>query len=155
MAITRACIDGFRSNLAQSFSTWLPITWFKVKRSKVKVTAYVTGNTDSLRNLWDKLTYLSWAVGVATYLSGGRGHGHVASNGCQAEVHKQYFQNKKKPRKPQNVWRDVVRASRCNAFAIARFLVFNVLYAFIQWHSEKISSLCTNTNITKHFRMTL
>ena len=29
-----------------------------------------------------------------------------------------------KPEKNQNVWRDVVRPSRCNAFAIARFLVF-------------------------------
>ena len=48
MAITRACIDRFRSNLAQSFITWLqPVRWFKVKESKVKVTAYVTANTDS------------------------------------------------------------------------------------------------------------
>ena len=29
-----------------------------------------------------------------------------------------------RPQKTQNVWRDVVRPSRCNAFAIARFLVW-------------------------------
>ena len=37
-------------------------------------------------------------------------------------VRKQYFQTKQ-TRKAHNVWRDVVRPSRCNAFAIARFLV--------------------------------
>ena len=66
MAITRACIDRFRSNSAQSFSTWHPILWFKFKGSKFKVTAYVTGNTDSLQNLWVYLTYLTWALGVST-----------------------------------------------------------------------------------------
>ena len=29
-----------------------------------------------------------------------------------------------KPKKTQNVWRDIVRPSRCNAFATARFQVF-------------------------------
>ena len=38
-------------------------------------------------------------------------------------VRKQYFQTKQ-PRKTQNVWCNVVRRSRCNAFAIARFLVY-------------------------------
>ena len=36
-------------------------------------------------------------------------------------VRKQYFQTKQS-RKTENIWRDVVRLSRCNAFAIARFL---------------------------------
>ena len=38
-------------------------------------------------------------------------------------VRKQYFQTKQ-ARKTQNVWRNVVRRSRCNAFAITRFLVY-------------------------------
>ena len=37
-------------------------------------------------------------------------------------VRKQYFQIKQ-TRNTQNAWRDVVLPSRCNAFAIARFLV--------------------------------
>ena len=57
-------------------------------------------------------------------LSGGRFHGHVAHNGCQAEVHKTSENNIFKPKKnTQNIWRDVVRPSRFNALAIARFLV--------------------------------
>jgi len=53
------------TNLAQSFSTWQPIHSFMIKGSKVKVTAYVTGNTDWRRNVWDFLTYLKrWEVGV-------------------------------------------------------------------------------------------
>jgi len=51
--------------------------------------------------------------------------------GCQAEVHKQYFQNKKK-RKTQHVWPDVVRPSRCNAFAIVRFLVFISVFLVVE-----------------------
>ena len=38
-------------------------------------------------------------------------------------VGKQYFQTKQTRKKTQNVWRDVVRPSRRNDFAIARFLV--------------------------------
>ena len=59
MAITRACIDQFRSNLPHSVSTWQPIRWFKVKGSKVKVTAYLTANTDSRQNVSRFLTYLA------------------------------------------------------------------------------------------------
>ena len=61
-------------------------------------------------------------------MSGGRFHGHVARNGCQAEVHKtsENIFKPNKPKKTQNIWRDVVRPSRCNAFAIARFLVITV-----------------------------
>ena len=63
-----------------------------------------------------QLGFTAKCVGNLTYfkLSGGRGHGHVASNGCQAEVHKTSentnFQTKN-TRKTQNVWRDVVRPS--------------------------------------------
>ena len=85
---------------------------------KVKVTAYVTGNTDSLRNLWDYLTYLTWAVGVATST-------WVATRKYTRRPKTQYFQSKR-TRKTLNVWRDVVRPWRCNAFAIARFLVSNI-----------------------------
>ena len=66
MAITRAYIDRFRSNLTQSFTTWQPIHLFNVKGSKVKVTAYVTGNADWLWNLCEFLAYLLLTRGVAS-----------------------------------------------------------------------------------------
>ena len=50
-------------------------------------------------------------------------HAAVARRTSQ-NVRKQYFQTKQ-TRKTQNVWCDVVRPSRCNAFAIARFLVLS------------------------------
>ena len=65
MAITRACFDRFRSNFAQSFTTWQPIHSFKVKGSKVKVTAYVRDNADWLQNLCKFLAYLLLTRGVA------------------------------------------------------------------------------------------
>ena len=53
-------------------------------------------------------------------------HAHVAPRGrCHADFAKRsktIFSNKTNP-KNSEVWCDVVRPSRCNAFAIARFLV--------------------------------
>ena len=57
-------------------------------------------------------------------------HAHVAPRAVATRtsqnVQKQYFETKQ-TRTTQNVWRDVVRPSRCNAFAIARCLVSHVV----------------------------
>ena len=98
-------------------------TWFKVKGSKVKVTAYVTANTDSLQYIMSRfVTYLPRQFTTRMRIMGGMA---VARHTSQ-NVRKQYFQTKQ-ARKTQNVWRNVVRRSRCNAFAIARFLVLHRL----------------------------
>ena len=60
---------------------------------------------------------------------GRRLHIAVARRTSQ-NVRKQYFQTKQ-TRKTQNVWRDVVRPSRCNAFAIACFLVLVIVVVVI------------------------
>ena len=85
MAITRACIDRFRSNLAQSFTMWQPIHSFKAKGSKVKVTAYVRDNADWLRNLCAFVAYLTVRRGVAPrdlhlWLPGGTSQNAIFSN---------------------------------------------------------------------------
>jgi len=101
------------------FSMSQPIRWFKVKGSNVKVTAYITANTDSRQNVMFSSLFSAWARWEIRMVGG-----------CHAElqnVRKQYFQTKQ-TRKTQNVWRDVVGPSRCNAFAIARFLV-DLFYA--------------------------
>ena len=132
MAITRACIDRFRSNLAQSFSTWQPIRWFKVKGSKVKVTVYVTANTDSRQICVVFLLIFrvsAWSFRPPRVARGGRRLRVAVAIGTSQNVRKQYFQTKQ-TWNTQNVWRDVVRPSRCNAFAIACFLVCFVLSLF-------------------------
>ena len=50
----------------------------------------------------------------------------VVGRRTSQNARKQYFQTKQ-TRKTQNVWRDVVRPSRCDAFAIACFLVIDLL----------------------------
>ena len=57
---------------------------------------------------------------------GGRRLRVAVAIGTSQNVRKQYFQAKQ-TRKIQNVWRDVVRPSRCIAFAIARFLVIIII----------------------------
>ena len=60
----------------------------------------VKGQGHSIRNRQHGFTAKFVGLSYLFNLSGGRFHGHAAPNGCQAEVHKQYFQNKKneKPR---------------------------------------------------------
>ena len=60
-------------------------TWFKVKGSKVKVTAYVRDNADSLRNLCEFVAYLKLRRGVAPrdlhlWLPGGTSQNVIFSN---------------------------------------------------------------------------
>ena len=124
--------SGVHGSISLKFSTEFQHvtanTWFKVKGSMVKVTAYVTANTDSRQIcLVFLLIYrvTAWAHGASAHHAIARGgrrlHAAVARRTSQ-NVRKQYFQIKQ-TRKTQNVWRDVVRPSRCNAFAIAHFLV--------------------------------
>ena len=57
----------------------------------------------------------------ACVLGGSAAHGR-----CQAHFAKRpktIFSNQTSPKNSQNVWRNVVRRSRCNAFAIARFVL--------------------------------
>jgi len=119
MAITRACIGRFHSNLAQSFTTWQPIHSFNVKGSKVKVTAYVTDNADWLRNLCEFVAYLT--------LTSARGTTSSAWVVCRRNFSKRNIFEQKKPRKCWIYARSTGAKSRwpssCNAFAIARFLV--------------------------------
>ena len=90
MAITRACIDRFRSNISTEFQHVTANTWFKVKGSKVKVTAYVTANTDSAHN-----AHAHCAVG------GSAPHGR-----CQAHLAKRpktIFSNQTSPKNPERL----------------------------------------------------
>ena len=48
----------------------------------------VKGQGHNIRNRLHGFTAKSVGLSYLFNLSGGRGHGHVASNGCQAEVHK-------------------------------------------------------------------
>ena len=57
----------------------------------------------------------------------------MASNGCQVEVHKLYFQNKK-----TGIPRTSGAPSICNAFTIARFLV---LFYFIYFRRPHMSAI--------------
>ena len=54
-------------------------------------------------------------------------------------VRKQYFQTKQ-ARKTQNVWRNVVRRLRCNAFAIARFLVLHLFHNYATSDKVRINT---------------
>ena len=130
-------------------------TWFKVKGSKVKVTAYVTANTVSRQICVCFFTYLLRENVTIASGSGHRNVGHAVTRSSQSvskkrdylpwiyvhanprggwQAHfakrpKTIFSNQTNP-KTQNVWRDVVRPSRCNAFAIARFLV--MVYSVVE-----------------------
>jgi len=61
----------------------------------------VEGQGHSLRNRQHGFTAKLVGLSYLFNLSGGRFHGHAAPNSCQAEVHKQYFQNKKNPENPR------------------------------------------------------
>ena len=83
-------------------STWQPIHSFKVKGSKVKVTAYVTGNADWLRNPCEFLAYLLLT----------RAWRHVTCIcGCHAELPKTQYIRTKKTQKMLRIcqidWREV------------------------------------------------
>ena len=129
MAITRACIDRFRASLAQSFSTWQPIRWFNVKGSKVKVTAYVTDSTASLRNLWVYLTYLTWAVGVSTAT-----RRLMVARRKYTRRPKTIFSNQTNPKNPE-------RLARCrSAFEMQCFRICTLPSLHYSWHSKDLES---------------
>ena len=117
MAITRACIDWFRSKFTTEFQHVTANTVVQGQRVK--------GQGHSVRNRQHRFTAKSVGLSYLFNLSDGRGHGHVAPSGCQVEVHKTSENTifSKETKKTQNVWRHVVRPLRCNAFAITRFLV--------------------------------
>ena len=107
MAITRACIDRFRSNLAQSFSTHVTAnTWFKVKGSKVKVTAYVTANTDSLQICLVRYLFTAWVRRASAH----NAHAHCLYSGrigstwrLPGALRKTSENNIFKPNKPEKI----------------------------------------------------
>ena len=140
MAITRAHIDRFRSNLAKSFSTWQPIHSFKVKGSKVKVTAYVTGNADWLRNLCEFLAYLTLRSGCGTTCSAWV----VARRNFPKRPKTQYFRTRK-TRNPENANNTPDRLSRSRvAFELQCFrncTLSSYVLCFVTFNGRFLSAI--------------
>ena len=105
-------------------------TWFKVKGSEVKVTAYVRANTDSLQMCLVRYLFIPRECVEHLPITRMRiAHsGRIGSTWrLQGALRKTSENNIFKPNKPEKRRTSGAKSespSRCNAFAIARFLVF-------------------------------
>ena len=127
MAITRACIDRFRSSLARVSAR---DSQYDGSRSKGQ-----ESRSQRIRDRQHRFSTKSVGLSYLFNLSGGRGHATwVAMRKYTRRPKTQYFQTKKK-RKTQKIfiirqkdWCDIVRTLRCSAFAVARFIVFCLIF---------------------------
>ena len=114
MAISRACIDRFRSNLEFQHVTANTL----VQSQRVK------GQGHSVRNRQHGFTGKFVGLSYLFNLSGGRVYGHAAPNGCQVEVYKTSENNifKLKNEKP--------RTSGAMSFGLRDAMLSQLQHAF-------------------------